>query len=257
MPLAGMVRKVGDGTVVLQIGSARVELRCDRSRLDERFFTTLRQTYLREFTTADADGNGHLDRREAERSPFFRGQFAALDRNGDGRLEKKELLAYVDGVLALQAKAMACRASLLTSRPGAGLWDLLDANRDGVLGLREVRRASALLATLDRNGDGAVDASEVPASYQLALGPGQASFNRLSGSVVVEVGPGGRLAYPPETLGGGPLWFRKMDRNGDGDVSPREFLGTPEDFRKLDLDGDGLISREEAEKAEALRKRKK
>src|SRR5262249_62218353 len=29
----------------------------------------------------------------------------------------------------------------------------------------------------------------------------------------------------------GPLWFRKMDRNGDGDVSEREFLGTPEEFK--------------------------
>ena len=55
----------------------------------------------------------------------------------------------------------------------------------------------------------------------------------------------------------GPLWFRKMDLNGDGDVSPREFLGTLEAFKKLDLDGDGLISREEAEAAEALRREKK
>ena len=54
----------------------------------------------------------------------------------------------------------------------------------------------------------------------------------------------------------GPLWFRKMDRNGDGDVSPREFLGTAEQFRRLDLDGDGLISVEEAEKADALLRKK-
>ena len=47
------------------------------------------------------------------------------------------------------------------------------------------------------------------------------------------------------------------DRNGDGDVSRREFLGTDEEFRKIDTDGDGLISREEAEKAdERFRKQK-
>ncbi|HEV3235798.1 MAG TPA: hypothetical protein VGZ25_02350, partial [Gemmataceae bacterium] len=56
----------------------------------------------------------------------------------------------------------------------------------------------------------------------------------------------------------GPVWFRKMDRNGDGDVSRREFLGSDEDFRRIDADGDGLISLEEAEKAdEWYRKRQK
>ena len=48
----------------------------------------------------------------------------------------------------------------------------------------------------------------------------------------------------------GPLWFRKMDRNNDGDVSLREFVGPLETFRKLDANGDGFIDRAEAEAAE-------
>jgi hypothetical protein len=44
-----------------------------------------------------------------------------------------------------------------------------------------------------------------------------------------------------------------MDRNGDGDVSRREWLGTEEEFRRLDADGDGLISPDEAERADAPR----
>jgi hypothetical protein len=48
-----------------------------------------------------------------------------------------------------------------------------------------------------------------------------------------------------------------MDRNGDGDVSRREFLGTDEEFKRIDTDGDGLISVEEAEKYDALMRKQK
>jgi hypothetical protein len=37
-----------------------------------------------------------------------------------------------------------------------------------------------------------------------------------------------------------------MDRNGDGDVSAREFLGTAAQFQSLDRNGDGLIDNSEA-----------
>src|SRR5262249_46300347 len=44
----------------------------------------------------------------------------------------------------------------------------------------------------------------------------------------------------------GPAWFRALDRNRDGIVSVREFLGPPEAFRQLDGDNDGLITAKEA-----------
>jgi hypothetical protein len=37
-----------------------------------------------------------------------------------------------------------------------------------------------------------------------------------------------------------------MDRNKDGDVSRREFLGPRERFERLDRDRDGLIDADEA-----------
>ncbi|MGO7888701.1 hypothetical protein ACC740_37830, partial [Rhizobium ruizarguesonis] len=38
----------------------------------------------------------------------------------------------------------------------------------------------------------------------------------------------------------------KMDRNGDGDLSPKEFLGRRKLFDSIDTNHDGLISMEEA-----------
>jgi Ca2+-binding EF-hand superfamily protein len=75
------------------------------------------------------------------------------------------------------------------------------------------------------------------------IGPGSNPYQ-----IVRTPYPQSNQPRPVATLG--PLWFRKMDRNGDGDVSRREFLGTPEEFKKLDLDGDGYISLEEAIKAD-------
>ena len=48
----------------------------------------------------------------------------------------------------------------------------------------------------------------------------------------------------------GPIWFQRMDRNNDGDLTWNEFLGPREVFDRLDADGDGLIDPVEAEKAE-------
>ncbi len=57
----------------------------------------------------------------------------------------------------------------------------------------------------------------------------------------------GQPRPPQHPLGkpvrGGPEWFLAMDRNGDGDVSAREFTGPADVFDKLDLDKDGLLSR--------------
>jgi hypothetical protein len=49
----------------------------------------------------------------------------------------------------------------------------------------------------------------------------------------------------------GPVWFYKMDRNGDGVVSLREFLGSREHFDAIDTDHDGFITLMEAKTADA------
>jgi Ca2+-binding EF-hand superfamily protein len=240
-----------DGEASLTFGGVHLELRVDGSPPQPA--AGARRHYLDLFHAADVGKKGFVTEAEAQQSGFFPSQFALLDRNGDGKLTERELTEYLDEVQARQAGLFAATPSLLLSGRARGLFDWLDRDRDGRLSLRELREAPRLLARMGLDEQGAVGLSDFPEGYRLAIGLGQASL-----------GLAGPDAYTPReapllTLNwDGPdlVWFRKMDRNHDGDVSPREFLGTAEDFKRLDADGDGLISREEAARAAELFKKK-
>ena len=76
-------------------------------------------------------------------------------------------------------------------------------------------------------------------------GPSGQGLGQLAAISKLYQGP---KQYEERPLTRGPLWFQKMDRNRDGDVSRKEFLGTDEQFKQIDTDGDGLISLEEAQR---------
>ena len=251
-PLSGKVTR-RDGLVLLDLGATRAELRgAEGEEGTEPFAGLIRQQMLAQFRQADKDNNGFLDRKEAESSRQFRGQFKAMDRDSDGKLTEKEVTAYFDRAREIQAKARAACASLVLSDESRGLFDLLDTDRDGRLSVRELRGAAGLLKQFDRTGKGHLTRADIPRSYRLTLRRGLADTGPLGGAAAflalygaADNGDQGRR------LTKGPLWFRKMDRNRDGDVSRKEFLFSAELFRKIDSDGDGLISREEAERYDA------
>ncbi len=255
-PMAESIRTGRDGTLTLELGSTQLEFGSADTSKEPQFALRLRQQYLARFRMADRDNNGYLDEKEARQSPVYRNVFHMLDRDGDGKLFEKEITSYLDRMKTLQESALSSCASLSVKDQGRGLFDLVDANSDGRLGVREMRQMVKLIDQLDRDGDGQISRAEIPHKYRVDVRRGPSLGNQFAPRAVV-VRRMGIVNQPDLPERNGPLWFRKMDRNHDGDVSRREFLGTEEEFRKIDRDGDGLISLEEANRADELFREKR
>jgi Ca2+-binding EF-hand superfamily protein len=250
--MAARVRTAADGAAVLEMGSELLHLRSGGAEKPEILMLIFRELINSQFGAADRDNNGYLDENEAKMTPFGP-MFAMMDKDGDGKVFFKELEAFLADILDLQTRATASTVSLTFSDEGRSLFDLLDANRDGRLSVRELRQLPKLLERYDRNRDGLLSPDEVPRNIQIVLQQGLGEANDVS--MILPFNVGGPKALPPATRAG-PLWFRKMDKNRDGDVSRKEFLGSDEDFRRIDTDRDGLISLEEAIRHDARMRRK-
>jgi Ca2+-binding EF-hand superfamily protein len=239
------LHQTSPATLATALESSEVSVvRGNVMRADARFAQAQLGFFRQLFKQLDTQEKGFVTPKQVEGPQFIqlRSIFSLADRDGDEKLTEKELQAYMDLVTAAAGSQLA----LTFSDNGQGLFDLLDTNHDGRLSIREMRNAWNRLAVHDREGTGFITKSQIPRQYELQVGGTPLQNGRLPA-----MQPGGMTrpvsAPAPQR---GPLWFHKMDINGDGDVSEREWLGSMEDFRKIDTDGDGLISVEEAIKAD-------
>lgn len=240
------------GTHVRQLADRDVEIAVGRVRLDVQVIDgdtaaeDARRVLNRRFQAADANKDGYLEKKElaglnAPGSPLA-GLSGLIDRDGDGKLYAKELVDFTDR----QTDAARGRLVVTVSDQGRAIFGILDADRDRRLGAREVMRTTDRVTSWDGDGDGLVTADEVPYHFQIRIARGELLGLAGEGLGVVVVPLRSIVALRSAGPAAGPSWFRQMDRNHDGDVSRREFLGPRQQFDRLDRDKDGLIDSEEA-----------
>jgi Ca2+-binding EF-hand superfamily protein len=186
----------------------------------------------------DKNANGYIEKEEMEGNLAY--QFDYWDANNDGKVYPEEIAAAYDR----QWAPLMSQVRAAVSREVNSLFAALDANNDGRLSLREMRTATERLKSLDKNQDGCLTADEIPETLTVSFGLGTVGSFRGQPAQFA-----GATATVPSARTSGPEWFIRMDRNGDGDITPREFLGTPEQFKKLDSNGDGFVDPKEAEAA--------
>ena len=238
LPPEVRVAKLSDGDIEVSIGKVSLDFHADGG---EYAAENARRYYAGQFQAADKDNNKYLEKSEVkDHGPFF-SLFDMMDKDGDGKLYMKEVDAFVNQ----QSRAARSQMVLSVDDQGRAIFAIMDLNRDRHLGIREIRDAVTRVSSWDRNGDGLIRSDEIPHHFQLSVGRGQITAVGMNRFVSQEA-----MAAPDSRAPtAGPTWFRKMDRNRDGDISRREFLGPRANFEKLDRDHDGLIDAEEAAKA--------
>ena len=204
----------------------------------------LKNQYAYLFTQAAA-GKDHIVEKDlgganAVQFQFVRVIFDAADRNEDGKLTKPEFDAYFD----LQDGFRNLSLSLTPGVQTPSLFQLLDENRDNRLSVRELRTAWNRLLVLEEPGAEVITRNIIQPSATLRLSRTFDRFYVNQPFQVALVNQNQNQVIVPQK---GPLWFRKMDRNGDGDLSRGEFIGTRAEFDEIDTDHDDLISLDEAE----------
>ncbi len=237
-----------DEHVLLDRGLSRVDLRGGGDPTPENPFGGLiRQQIMVQLKQADKNGDGVFDLAEVKKGGRFSVDlFNRIDRDGDSRVTVKQVEAYLDEIEKLAVQARRVCITLQVTDKSRGLFTLFDSNADNRLSVRELRQGKKLFQELARPKSATLSRSDIPKTHQLQfrLGPKDAGINAQTAFLALYSRQGNydNAGYSTK----GPNWFRKMDRNRDGDVSRKEFLFSKEQFEKLDADRDGLISAEEA-----------
>ena len=193
------------------------------------------------FNELDTDANGYIDTTEAmQKIRMQRGLFDMIDSDRDGKVFGPEMKQFVS--VAGIPVASTCRLNVYDT--GFGFFQILDTNHDGRISAREMRDVGESLSVMDRDGTPGLSPTEPTRNYRIEFTRG--SFV-LFGKIEPRTMVASQAPVYVSRVSQGPIWYQRMDRNNDGDLTWEEFLGSRRDFDRLDVDQDGLIDLKEAE----------
>jgi hypothetical protein len=237
-------KQVESGRIVVRTGRQPIEFWAYATAIGSAQQPALKQQYQYLFQQAAGEKDFIVEKDltgpNAVQFQFLRTFFDAADANGNGKLTKVEFDAFFDLQDSFRNIALAVAPAVQTPT----LFQLLDENRDGRLSVRELRTAWDRLIALEPGNSDVVTKDAIQPSVSLRLTRGMDRYNATQFPLDVSFQNPNQMVPVPQK---GPLWFRRMDRNGDGDISRSEFLGTKAEFDAIDTDHDDLIGLEEAE----------
>jgi len=203
--------------------------------------STATQTAQAQFKQLDANSDGYLVVDELPETFSDSDQFAKWDANADDKLYPDE---FLQGSLH-RREPLRAQLQLRVDNRDDAVFSSLDTSNDGRLGQREIETAPQRLLSCDRNHDARLTVDEFPASFLVSIERGPAGTQNVAAAAYA-----GALLDSDEGPQV-PRWFGRMDYNGDGEISLREFLGTRWVFESLDTNGDRFLDAGEATTADA------
>jgi len=190
------------------------------------------EEFLKRF---DKNKDGVLTKDELP--PGLARNFDRYDRDGDGKLDAKEVGQMLEAARRFLADKPAEKPAdkpadnAAVERRVSDIFERMDANKDGKISKEEAKnRIADAFDRIDTNKDGYIDKDEL---------------RRFVARNMADGGRGGPFAGP----GAGPQGpdFDALDKNADGRLTREELKGTPyeDKFDEIDANKDGKIDKKE------------